>query len=286
MDKNNTEPKIIRLCTSIVLYRSSHRLYQRTLASLAASLRRAKAESALPISVHLICVDNSGLAAAMPKPEQLLTADEMAQFDEVQHLVPGDNLGFGRGHHLAIFSCHSEYHLVLNPDVILEESAIIQAIRFMERRPAVALLSPSAVGHGLEQLFLCKRYPSLLVLLMRGLGVGALGRKLLPKLDDYEMRDIYGAPLREHPVELTSGCFMFTRTESIKGIGGFASCFFVYFEDFDLSLRLAKVAKVVFVPSVKIMHHGGQCARKGLLHVVMFMASGYKFFQKNGWRFV
>lgn len=284
--KNNNECGTIRLCISIVLYRSCHRLYQQTLVSLAASLRRAKIESSRPILAHLVCVDNSGLEAAMPRPEDLLTGDQLEPFDNVQYLLPGDNLGFGRGHNLAIFSTQSEYHLVLNPDVILEETAISAAILFMERNPDVALLSPYAEGPGREPLFLCKRYPSLLVLLLRGLGLAPWGRKVVSRLDHYEMRDMYSSPLRESPVELASGCFMFARTEVIKHIGGFASCFFVYFEDFDLSLRLTRIARVVFVPSVKIVHYGGRCARKGLVHILMFLTSGYKFFRKNGWRFV
>jgi len=70
----------------------------------------------------------------------------------------------------------------------------------------------------------------------------------------------------------------------VAAIGGFADAFFLYFEDFDLSLRAAAAGRLAYVPSVRIVHHGGHAARKGLRHVFLFVGSAMTFFGRHGWR--
>jgi GT2 family glycosyltransferase len=84
-------------------------------------------------------------------------------------------------------------------------------------------------------------------------------------------------------IPLISGCFMFVRTETLKEVGGFDELYFLYFEDFDLSIRIGKLGKVVYAPRVRIVHHGGNAAGKGFHHLKMFIQSGIRFFNKHGW---
>ncbi len=60
---------------------------------------------------------------------------------------------------------------------------------------------------------------------------------------------------------------MLFRTEVLKKLGGFDPRYFLYFEDYDLSLRTHEVARVAYVPSVRVLHHGGDAARKGWTHI-------------------
>ena len=52
----------------------------------------------------------------------------------------------------------------------------------------------------------------------------------------------------------------------------------------DLSLRLGREARVAYVPEARIVHHGGEAARKGPRHVGWFIASAWRFFTRHGWR--
>ena len=85
---------------------------------------------------------------------------------------------------------------------------------------------------------------------------------------------------------LASGCFMLLRAHSLATVGGFDERYFLYFEDFDLSLRLAQLGEVQYLPEMQIIHHGGYAARKGWRHIAMFLRSGIRFFQDHGWRWV
>ncbi|HET6266063.1 MAG TPA: hypothetical protein VFD95_14465, partial [Usitatibacter sp.] len=60
--------------------------------------------------------------------------------------------------------------------------------------------------------------------------------------------------------------------------------FFMYFEDYDLSLRVGRESQVAYVPQARIRHHGGEASRKGLRHVAWFVSSAVRFFARHGWR--
>ena len=200
------------------------------------------------------------------------------------YLVSGHgNLGYGRGHNLSLLASDAAFHLVLNPDVIIDQRAIDEALRFMATHPQVVMLAPQVRGKDGELQYLCKRYPTVLDLALRGFAPAWLKRLFKARLARYEMRDL---PLDQPTLDvpLLSGSFMFCRRGPVAAIGGFSDAFFVYFEDFDLSLRAARVGVLAFVPQVKAVHFGGNAARKGWRHVGLFVRGAAAFFRRNGWR--
>ena len=101
---------------------------------------------------------------------------------------------------------------------------------------------------------LCKRYPSPGVLLLRGFAPASVRARFDSALARYEMRDVIGESFVDH-VPLASGCFLLVRTPLMKALGGFDPRYFMYFEDYDLSLRVAERATVAYEPAVRIVHH-------------------------------
>lgn len=216
-------------------------------------------------------------------------ADWASRLEEIAKAVNGrlvsghGNVGYGLGHNIALLVSTAEFHLVLNPDVIVDERAIDEALRFMTAHPQVVMLAPQVRGAGGSLQFLCKRYPSILDLALRGFAPAWLRRRFDARLARYEMREL---PLDKPTlgVPILSGSFMFCRREPIAAIGGFADAFFVYFEDFDLSLRASRAGALAFVPQVKAVHFGGNAARKGWRHILLFARGAVVFFSRNGWR--
>ena len=60
--------------------------------------------------------------------------------------------------------------------------------------------------------------------------------------------------------------------------------FLSLFEDFDLSIRLNEIAKIAYHPKMRIVHGGGNAARKGIWHIIYFIRSAWSFYSKYGWR--
>lgn len=270
------------LSVSIVTYAANLTLLQKTIRSLSQAIKFAGDLKLLDYAV-LAVVDNG--------PDNRLDGflrDELPGIwgYELRAVRPGKNIGFGAGHNLALKDIQggsAEYHLILNPDVVLEEDAISNALLYMSRHPETGCLTPYACWPDGSRQYLCKRYPSVFTLFLRGFVPKPLTMPFERRLADYELRGI-----TEHEnidtIQIASGCFMFCRRRALDEVGGFSNRFFLYFEDFDLSLRLTRDWRIAYVPSVRIKHFGGRSSLKGLRSIAMFIRSAVIFFDIYGWK--
>jgi len=271
------------LLVTIVTYAPDLTILTKTIASLKFSISTAICDGLLESAV-LVVVDNESDVHSRNKLATLIEEGEDGGIETL--IVSGHgNIGFGAGHNLGGMGRSCRYRLVLNPDVILEPDAITIACTFMDEHPEVGILSPMAVDEKGQQQFLCKRYPSIFDLFVRGFAPGFVKKICDRRLAHYEMRD----SCRESViagVTIVSGCFMFIRQSVWEQSGGFDQGFFLYFEDFDLSLRIGAFSLLAYVPMVKIVHFGGNTARKGLRHISMFLGSSMRFYRLHGLRFL
>ncbi len=265
---------------TIVTYRPDAALLERSLASLGAAIVRARGRGLLS-TARVDLVDNGDEAGLAELRRSLAAFPAEAGSAELVH--GHGNVGYGRANNLVLDRLDSEYHLVMNPDVELDREALSAAIAAMRSDPGIGIVAPSATGSAGERQFLCKRYPSVWVLFLRGFAPAFLRARFSAALDHYEMRDLH-ADRPYAPIPLASGCFMLVRSSQFRKLRGFDPRFFMYFEDYDLSLRVGRESKVAYVPQARIVHHGGEASRKGLRHVLWFLASARRFFATHGWK--
>ena len=273
----------VTLCISVVTYRSDQSRFQQTLKSLAEATAIARARFPR-LRVTLATVDNSPAEAAAQPVQALLSAAEMACFDDHRALPSPGNVGFGRAHNLAIAAVAADYHIVANPDIVADRDAIAVALEHLEADEDIVLAGPvgrDAIG---KPLYLPRAYPSVLVLLARAFFPGRLKRALRARLGAYELRDRYPPGTDIVDVELLSGCFLVARGSMLRHVGGFSEEYFLYFEDYDLSMRMRACGRVVALPEMGIVHFGGGAAGKGAHHVRLFVAAGMTVFRRHGWR--
>ena len=268
----------------VVTHFADPALLERTLASLARAFALAREEGVLSIC-RVQLIDNSADAqcatASRGVAERALHGVEGMQL-ECRFLER--NIGYGRANNIAIEDSREDCFLTLNPDVEVDARALAVGVRALANEPDVALLAPYVTGPDGRAQRLCKSYPSVAALFARGFLPRRIAQALLRRLRPYELQ--LEAPTdssRERFV--VSGCFMLFRTGSLKRAGGFDPRFFLYFEDYDLSWRLSARERVGFLPAMRIVHHGGDAARKGFGHIWMFGRSALRFFGKHGWRF-
>lgn len=273
------------LAVSVVCFRTPRRQVLDLLDSLALACERARAD--LPLEeVEITIVDNGDGSGDSTD----FSADDCAELAgsprlrgcELRVLHGHGNIGYGAAHNLVIRESEAEYHLLLNPDVEFDPDALSAGLGHLASNPATVLVSPAASNGGGRQ-YLCKRYPSILVLSLRGLVPAFLHAPFARRLAAYEMRDLPG----DRPstgIPIASGCCMLCRGHPLRQTGGFDERFFLYFEDFDLSLRLGRLGELAHVPAMRIRHEGGNAAGKGLGHIGMFVRSAWRFFNLHGWR--
>ena len=285
-DRVNSRPVLpSSLQISIVTYRPDLRILERVLRKLELAIGAARAAGALK-SVHLALIDNS----EDPVIAQRVFEIGRARFNDagVRLILRHghSNIGYGAAHNLVLHGTGADYHLVMNPDVEVATDALACAIRWLDAHPEVGALAPMARGPDGSHHYLCKRYPAVFDLLLRGFAPWVVRAMFRRRLHRYEMRDLVDAtPPREvFGIPALSGAFMIVRRDAIDRTGGFDPSFFLYFEDYDWSLRLARVTTTAYVPTVRIIHYGGGAARKGWRHVDSFVRSGMRFYRKHGWK--
>lgn len=272
------------MSASIVLYNSPLCMLQRVLESLQQAAAMAVNEGELE-AVVVYCVDNASGPGYRASLRKLLDAFAQNKRFRLELQLQEHNRGFGAGHNAALNAASSDYHLVLNPDAQLDPCALARGIAALARDTGIALLSPRVRGPDGQAEFLCKRYPSVLLLALRGFAPALLKRPFAARLAHYEMRRELSAD-RPCEIDIASGCCMLVRTSHLRAVGGFDEAFFLYFEDFDLSLRLARTGRLMFFPAMQIVHHGGYASRKGWRHIGHFLRSGARFFSRYGWRWL
>jgi len=219
---------------------------------------------------HLYVIDNSSHDGTLKFIQDLDPQVELIRLHW--------NVGFGTGHNFVLPRLRSKYHAVINPDISVTNDVIANMARYMDEHPDVVMLSPRIVfPHTGEDQILGKRNPRLKYLIASRLRRGAWANRLLA---EYAMlnEDL----TQPFEIENATGCFMFIRTETLQKIGGFDERYFLYFEDCDLTRKLAKEGKVLYYPHVIVQHVWKRESKKNFKLALVQIKSMLSYFWK--WR--
>ena len=273
----------LSLSASLVLYKPDLPTLERTLMALQEAARVAN-ESCM-LHLELTLVDNSCDPLLHQRLLGWLKARRTAMPDwSVQLIRSTGNVGYGRGNNLVIDQIQSDYHLVVNPDLFVEQDALHEALRFLEDNPEVGLLTPAVFGEDGERHYLCKRHPTLLIMFLRSFSPNWLQSWFKDTLAEFEMRACdYAKPIFD--VEYPTGSCMFFRTSVLQHINGFDPDYFLHYEDADIGRRTLQVAQIRYVPAVKVVHQWARDTHRSWAARLVTIRSGLTYWRKWGGTF-
>lgn len=251
----------MKVTASIVLYRTS----QDEVRNIVASLTNCELLS----KIHL--VDNS--------PEQ---SWEQADFPErVKYCFVGKNIGFGRGHNVALRAVlnDSDFHLVTNSDINFEPGVIERLAEIMADDPTIGAVGPHVKFENGETQRGCKLLPHPLDVLGRRFFSHASWARRRNALYELAMFD-YARPAN---IPFLSGCFLLLRTAALREVGLFDERYFLYAEDIDLSRRIHTRFVTRYEPSVSITHQWRRMSHHSLKGTLIALRSHAQYFNKWGW---
>ncbi|AXR69244.1 glycosyltransferase [Leptospira mayottensis] len=278
------------ITVSIVLYKPNLSIFKESFFSLLNSVVYQISLTSKTIRYKIDVLDNSPVYGE--EVEAIL--DGCAKEPSFQNHVEfryvhfPENPGYGVANNRSILKSNTKFHLVLNPDIKMIPETLDLCVRYLEEHPGCDAVVPSvwdweiASDEKRNIQFLVKSYPTVFVLFLRSFAPNVLKKIFRKYLNRYDLREKNWNQTQED-VPLISGCFIFAKTKSLQKIGGFDERFFLYFEDFDLSMRLNRKD---YFPKIRIFHKGGNSSKKGFLHIRLFIVSACRFFMKFGWKLI
>ena len=170
------------------------------------------------------------------------------KYPDVRYIKTHDNLGFGKGHNYIINEIDSEYHAIVNPDIVLHEDSFQKLIEFMDENTDVGMCIPKLIDEEGNFLYVYRREITFWDMFVR-----FFGRYIFKKRYRYHaMYDQdYSKPF---VVPFAQGSFLVIRSELFKKIGGFDDRYFMYLEDADLCKKVNNESKVLFFPGTTVTH--------------------------------
>ena len=199
------------------------------------------------------------------------------------YIFNNKNMGYGAAHNIAMrksIEQNADYHLVINPDIIIEPEVISKIAAFMNNNTFIGHLMPKIFYPDGQIQYLCKLIPTPFDLIFRRFLPAKWTEK---RTHTFEMRvSGYNKTMN---VPYLSGCFMFLRVKALKEVGLFDERFFMYPEDIDLTRRIHSKYQTVFYPEVSVIHNHAQDSYKNYRMLWIHISNMVKYFNKWGWIF-
>jgi GT2 family glycosyltransferase len=193
---------------------------------------------------------------------------------------PGD-ANHARAHNRAVreaAAAGSVYHVVCDAGARMPLGGLARLLGYMEQHPDIGLLAPRVHTPNGHLQPLCKLLPRPFELAMRG---------LLPLLyrssGNLARQELHGSGYsRVMDVPALSRCFLLMRIDVVLRAGLFDERL-CCLEDVDLSRRVGRIARTVFVPHVTIVRERSRAACREPLLAWRRLVSVLRYFDKWGW---
>ncbi len=181
-------------------------------------------------------------------------------FPSVRLLRNAKNEGFAKGCNRGIRAASGNYVLLQNTDTEIYPDALSRMLTFLDGHPEYGAAAPRLVNSDGSTQGGCMAFPNWRTPLFFGTPL----QRVMP--DSHELRRYFLRDFdHDHDcdVDQPPAASLLVRASALDEIGLFDENLWLYFNDVDLSLRLAKAGyKTRFVADARVMHHVGASTRK------------------------
>jgi N-acetylglucosaminyl-diphospho-decaprenol L-rhamnosyltransferase len=189
------------------------------------------------------------------------------------------NVGYARAANQGVAATSAGWVVVANPDTRFEPGSLSHLLATGDADPTIGCLGPDLRNPDGTPYPTGRRFPSLFVgALHAALGTVWAGN---PATRRYHMTNVD----RRIPVQVdwVSGACMALRREAWDAVGGFDVGYFMYAEDMDLCLRVARAGwRVVFDGAARVEHTvGGSTRRRPFRKVADHHRSALRFYVRH-----
>ncbi len=248
------------------------------------------------------CLESIGRADMGGLRHEIIVVDNASgdNLGDVKNRWPGlklinspKNFGMGGGNNLGIEAASAPRVLVLNPDTVIKDKALVILLDYLKNNPSVGLVGPKLLYPDGSLQSSCSRFPRFFMPFLRRT---SLGRYFKEARDRFTMNDFDHNSIA--PVDwLMGSCLMFSK-EIVLPSGQlfrprFDERYFMYFEDIDLARQFwSKGLEVIYDPEAIVIHDHQRESAKYPWYLALFrdklawrhIDSWLKYFWKWGFK--
>lgn len=216
---------------------------------------------------HIYVIDNGGT------PEEF--SDILEKYPDMIYRNPGRNIGFGSGHNLVLPLLDSQYHAIVNPDILLMEDSFSKLLDFMKRE-RVRMCIPKIIDENGNLQYSCRNEITLCDMAVRRLP----GRVFDQRRKKHTLQDHdYKSPF---PVPFAQGSFLIMETKLLKCVNGFDERYFMYMEDADLCKKVNGITPIIYCPETSVIHKWEKGSHKNMWLFFIHLESMIRYYKKWG----
>ena len=202
------------------------------------------------------------------------------RFADVNFIACNHNNGFAHANNIAIKQAEGEYVLLLNPDTLVGEHVLINALQFMDAHPRGGALGVKMLTDSGSPAPESRRgLPRPMTAFYKMCGLCAKDPRS-KRFGRYYMGYLpWDKPAK---IDVVSGAFCLLRKQAIDEAGLLDEDFFMYGEDIDLSYRIQKKGYDNWYLPEEILHYKGESTQKSSFRYVhVFYGAMLIFLRKH-----
>jgi N-acetylglucosaminyl-diphospho-decaprenol L-rhamnosyltransferase len=234
---------------------------------------RSLLDQSQDLALEIIVVDNASSDGA---------ADMVAREFPQVHLIRNDtNRGFSRANNQAADLARGRHLFFLNNDTMVPPGALRYLVDYADRHPDIGMIGPRCRdGQGKVQASF-RRRPTLMALLHKTVPLRWTG---LFKRAHRRFRHRHFDPDAVCNVDVLMGAAVLVPRQRFFACGRWDEEFAFGGEDSELSARMNRIARVVYLPQAEILHFGRVSSRLHIGYASSQLASGWvRYFRKAGY---
>ena len=189
----------------------------------------------IPKDIKIIIVDNSN--------DEKFKENLEKKYSNITCILSPRNLGMGAGNNLGLRNVKTDFAIILNPDVVLQEDTIEEIINSSKKIDSYSILAPLSIN---------EKYPNYKVY-----------KEHLANVENpFKVKSVDGFAMLLNLKRIN-------QIESFKDFNYFDSNIFMYLENDDLCKRLNENNENIFiVPKSKIKHLGAKAVDQIYSHEI------------------
>lgn len=184
-----------------------------------------------------------------------------AEFPAVLLIANTDNKGYAKGNNQALEKAAGDFLLLLNPDVVVHQKSLTQALTFMKMHPEASVLGCRLIGKEGETQPSVRGFPDPMPVLWDFLKFS----RLFPKsriFGAYRMTWFSYDEAAE--VDQPMGSFLLMTRHAFETVGLLDTQFPIFFNEVDWCFRAKREQglKIFYTPNAAVTHYGGSSTRQ------------------------